>query len=488
MPFFIRSFLVSVLVFYLAVANAQQLTGLQFSNFNGVHAIYTNPAGIADARFRKHSNIATTAVMFANDYARMELPFTFKQWVLGSVPEAYKNQNGNIDWQGSWVKENLNGKPKNLFVGVENRGPAFMNRLGKNGAFAVASRTRAAFQLSQVSEPLIQFGKSVLDNQNNISQIPDSRFTMNFNAYQEVSFTLAHVLFNKKIHYAKVGGTAKYLMGLGSGYVINNGFEMNKLGKDSFLVKHSDIAVGYTQGALRNRFSRGIYQWSFPTVTDILGDGIGWDAGIIYEYRPNRTDFLTSKNRYLWKLSMSLMDMGSITYGKNARTFRILNQSPVLVHMDSGFGAAFAQNIDSGIQYAKSFAQKNMNYEAGSGKITVSVPSTFNVQFDWNLIKWLYVGVNWSQAVVSRRDIAFRRPSSLIVIPRLENKWIECAMPLCLYNDYKNIGMGWFTRIGPIFFGTDNLLKSIKSNSYSGLDFYLGLNTGLGSKKAKKKR
>jgi hypothetical protein len=483
----VRFFSLVILTSIIGFVNAQQLTGLQFSNFNGVHAIYTNPAGIADARYRKHSNIVTTAVMFANDYARLELPFTFKQWVFGTVSDEYRNNKGNIDWQGSWLKENLNGNPKNLFVGIENRGPAYMNRLGRNGAFAIASRTRGTFQLSQVAEPLVRYGKSVIEDQNVITQISDSRFTMNVNAYQEMSFTLAHVLLNKKSNYLKFGGTGKYLMGLGTGYIVNNGFQMNTLGGDSLEITQSDVSVGFTQGAIFNRFAQGIYRWALPSLSEIVGGGFGWDAGLIYEYRPDKTDFLTSKNRYLWKLSISLLDMGSITYGKNGKTFRIMNQTPVRIHMDSGFGGAFTQGIDSGIRFVRAFAQSRMNYEEGSGKITTSIPSTLNVQFDWNLVKWLYVGVNWSQAVVSRRDIALRRPSSLIIIPRIETKWFECSMPLCLYNDYKNVGMGWFTRIGPVFFGTDNLLKSIKSNSYNGLDFYMGISTGIGSKKGKKK-
>lgn len=465
---------------------AQQLAGLQFSNFNGVHAIYTNPAGIADARFKKHSNVFTSAVMFANDYAQLELPFSFKDWILGTVPEEYKNADGRIDWQGEWIKENLNGKPKNVFVGIENRGPAFMNRLGKNGAFAIASRTRGAIQLSQVSEPLMQLGKSIIDNQNSIAPISDNRFTLNINAYQELGFSLARVLVNKKAHYIKVGGTAKYLMGLGSAYIVNNGLEFNNLGGDSIIIHQSDVSAGFTQGAVLDRFSRGAYQWALPSLSEIAGGGLGWDAGLIYEYRPGNTDFLTSNNRYLWKLGISMMDMGSISYGKNGKTFRMMNQMPVRIHMDSGWGAAFEHSLDSGIQFAQDFARSKMNYEEGTGRITTAIPSTLNIQFDWNVVKWFYVGVSWSQAVVSRRDIAFRRPSSLVVVPRLENRMVECAMPLTLYNDYKNVGLGWFTRIGPLFFGTDNLVTAIRSSRYSGMDFYLGISTGLGSKKKKK--
>jgi hypothetical protein len=108
------------------------------------------------------------------------------------------------------------------------------------------------------------------------------------------------------------------------------------------------------------------------------------------------------------------------------------------------------------------------------------------MQLDWNVLKWFYLGINWNQAVISRRKIALRQPSSLIIIPRIENKIVEFSVPLSLYNDYKNVGVGLFTRVGPVFLGTDNLIKSVTGNSYSGLDFYLGISTGLGSKKRKK--
>jgi hypothetical protein len=476
-----------ILFIVFAEGAAQQLIGLQFSNFNGVHTIYTNPAGLADARFKKHSNVFTTAVMFANDYAKLEMPFSFKQWIFGNVPNEYKNAEGNIDWQTRWIKENINGKPKNLFLGLENRGPAYMNRLGKNGAFAIATRTRSTFQLNQVAEPLIQYGKSLLDSQSvKLSTLTDNRFTLNMNAYQELSFSLARVVYNKKMHYLKIGGSAKYLIGLGSGYIVNNGIEFNAMGGDSVIIQKSDISVGYTGGTVLERFSRGIYRWALPSVSEITGGGLGWDAGFIYEYRPDKMDKITSANRYLYKLSVSLIDMGAITYGKNVNTFRIRNQAPVKIHVDSGFTDAFAHNLDSGIRFSQSFAQKNLQYEEGSGKITSSIPSSVVMQLDWNVLKWFYLGINWNQAVISRRKIALRQPSSLIIIPRIENKIVEFSVPLSLYNDYKNVGVGLFTRVGPVFLGTDNLIKSVTGNSYSGLDFYLGISTGLGSKKRKK--
>jgi hypothetical protein len=485
-----RSFSYAIYPFFgfVNAALAQNFSGLQASNFNGVHAIYQNPAGIADCRFKKHSNLVTTGLMFSNDYASLALPFTFKEWITGNVPTQYLNASGNVQWQSAWLQENLNGKPKNVYLGVENRGPAYMSRLGRNGAFAIATRTKGALQVNNVSESLVILGKNSLDSGRlQSTQISDSRFAVNINSYQELSATFAHVLFNRKTHYMKVGGTAKYLMGLGTAYAINNGLNFTMNGRDSLQLNQSDVAVGYTQNALLTRLNSGAFQLAIPTLRDIIGNGFGWDAGVVFEYRPDKADFITSQNRYLLKVGASLLDMGKLTYGKQGKTYTIKNNTPVLIKLDSGFGKAFANGIDSGIDYARKYAQQNLNYTEGTGRIETALPSSLNIQVDWNVFKWFYVNVNWSQAVVSRRDIALRRPSSVVVMPRFESKWVECSVPLSVYNDYRNVGLGIYLRLGPVFFGTDNFIKSVNSNSYSSLDFYFGISTGLPGKKSKKK-
>jgi len=111
------------------------------------------------------------------------------------------------------------------------------------------------------------------------------------------------------------------------------------------------------------------------------------------------------------------------------------------------------------------------------------MPTTLNFQFDYNVFKNLYVGVNWSQDLRGKLISGIRKPSYFMLIPRFESKLIEVSMPIGLMNDYRTPRIGAFVRIGPVFVGSDNLIGQIRSNSYYGADFYFGISTGIPSKK-----
>lgn len=475
-----------VLFLTIGRSAAQNFYGLQNSNFNGVHSIYINPAGIADSRYKVHGNLVTFGTQFANDYMTLDAPFGLMDVVRGTVPDQYKNPDGSIKWDPAYLKENLNGQTKNVNFGLEMRGPAGMINLGNKLAFAVGTRTRTALQVYNVSEDLIRFAKSQLDsNPRSYTSISDNRFALNMNAYQEISATAAMMVVNRKSFYIKGGATVKYLMGLGSAYVINNGIDFKTLGGDSILINRSDISVGHTNTEFLNRLENGTFAGSLPTLRNINGSGLGFDFGAVFEYRPDLTDAVTSKNRYLLKGGLSLLDWGKISYGNNMKTYSARNTDPVLFTQDSAFSAAFEQGLDSGLNWLKAYARDSFNYTEGSGRTSSSIPTTLNIQLDWNIFKMFYLGMNWTQSVVTRRDVAIRRPSSFVLLPRIETRLFEFTLPLSVYNDYKEFGVGAYARIGPVFFGTDNLLRSTK-NTYRGFDFYFGISTGIPSGKAKK--
>lgn len=472
--------------FSAASLSAQNFYGLQNSNFAGVHAMYLNPAGIADTRYTGHANLMTFGTQFINDYVTLELPFSLMDVVKNDVPAQYKDANGQIKWDPSYLKENLDGSTKNINIGLEFRGPSGMVNIGNRFAFAAGTRVRSALQFNNVSQDLLQFAKSQLDSQpRSYTTITDNRFALNVNAFQEISATGAMLLMNKKFFYLKAGVTAKYLMGLGSLYAINNGIDFKTLGGDTVLINKSDLQVGYTNTEFLQRLQNGSFAGSLPSFRNVNGSGFGFDLGAIFEYRPEVADAITSKNNYLFKAGVSIMDIGQISYGTNMKTFSASNTVPVTFTEDSALSAAFGQGVDSGLSWMKNYASANFNYTEGTGRSKAGIPTTMNIQLDWNIFKWFYLGVNWTQSVVTRRDIALRKPSSFVLLPRVETRLFEVCVPVSVYNDYQDFGLGLFTRIGPVFFGSDNLVKSVNRSSFNGFDFYFGISYGIGSKKSK---
>jgi len=62
----------------------------------------------------------------------------------------------------------------------------------------------------------------------------------------------------------------------------------------------------------------------------------------------------------------------------------------------------------------------------------------------------------------------------LALTPRFEGKWFEASVPLVLNNDYRNLTVGAFLRLGPFFIGSDNISGLLKSSNVKGFDLYTG--------------
>lgn len=475
-----------------AVLKAQNYYGLQNSNFNGYNAIYINPAGIADSRWRFHA-ASSFGNHFSNDYVTVELPFSVRQLLSGNVPSQYKTPSGNIAWDPNWFKENLNGKPKNAYLGIELRGPGAMYSITKKLAVGVGMRTRFGLNMYNISENFVRFAKSVNEvNGPNVSLIQDNQFTLNISAYQEYNATAALVLHNKEANYLKVGASTKYLQGLGAAYIINEGinFEHKKgpNGADTVIINKSNIKVGHSSPEFIENLQSGSFGAVLPKFKDVAGSGLGIDIGAVYEFRPDFAQIATSKNMYLLRAGLSILDIGAINYKNKVTNYSAFNTNPVRFYGDSALSNAFSQGIDSGLSYMESYARNNFNYKKGPDQFKVAIPTTVNIQLDYNVFKWFYIGLNWTQALARKSKVAFRRPSNAVLIPRFEHKLVEASVPLSFYNDYKDFGMGFFLRIGPVFMGSDNLIKSVNRSSFNGYDFYIGIASGIPMKKSKRKQ
>jgi hypothetical protein len=92
----------------------------------------------------------------------------------------------------------------------------------------------------------------------------------------------------------------------------------------------------------------------------------------------------------------------------------------------------------------------------------------------------VYASFVWQQSLVSAQTMGFRQPSSLLVTPRIEMKWLEVAMPVGLTQDYRKGNIGAYVRVGPLFVGSDNFVSNLMLNNIKGVNMYLGLSTSIG--------
>lgn len=478
--------------------NAQTFLGLQHSNFGGIHQAGLNPAAMSGSRYKMYFNGFTSGFSFNNDYLKINFPFSFLNLISGNVPAQYQNANGGIDFNDDWLQENVNGKAKNVNLSLQTRVPGFMIKIKNDWAFGFQYRNTISIQVNDVAESLARLARYGIDSSSgsvsysgpNRFQIGetfgDNAFTVNMNAYGELAFPISKTIISKDKFKIMAGLTPKMLLGYGTAYIKNRGMQIKASGTDTITFGQTDLEYGYTnpevftglKGVNLNFLDGGIQ-----------GTGFGYDLGASFEYYGDKKAADEKNGKYLFRGGMSLLDGGNIRYKSSMKNTRMFNQSGTdryLVIVPE-MADAWSKGQNEGLAYADSLIRTVFDVDTTARTVATRMPASLNLQFDWNVYKKLFLGLNWNQDLRGKKVIGVRRPSYLVLMPRFETRVFELSVPVGIMNDYKNTRLGIYLRVGPVFIGSDNLIGQLKGNNVYGLDLYFGASFGIASKKDKDK-
>lgn len=463
-------------------ASAQNFFGISTSNAAGTHGLYLNPASIADSRHKFYFNLGAATLHVDNNYARWNAPFSVLRAATGNVPSTWKNGDGSVNFQPYNFREILDGKPKSGTIWTEFRGPSAMLSLGNSTAIAVTTRLRAAGQVNGANQEFISllrqgFNETTLWNVTNV----DNRFNVNANIYGEIGGSLAQVLTPlNAAHFVKVGVTAKYISGFYSGHFINRGLnyrvapDPQNPNRGILLVEKLDAEFGYsTQTPLDGGFTIGKFLGSKTP-----GHGWGFDAGLVYEYRPwideyTQGGYDREEDKYRFRLGVALLDLGRVYYSDptNVRGYTVLRTN-------KRFSEADFREVSGSDELVSVLEQKlDLTPSEAKTKFSVGLPTALSLNLDWRLGNEFYVNVAYLKDLHAANAIAVRQPSVLAITPRLQAEGIlELSVPLVFINGAFAPGLA--LRVGPVFAGTDNFLGvfgSLKTLKPQGTDVYAGL-------------
>jgi len=479
--------LIVAATFIPVVVQAQQL-GLSNSNFMGTHSLYRNPSSIADPRQSFYLNLFAGDVGASNNYFRYESPVSlFKLW---------KN---DMSFEEEYLKETLNGKPKLLTAGAELRGPSLMIRLSPKHSFGLTTRLRAGVQINNLSEDIARLYKvengTTEDLVNQISE--NNTLNLNANVYSEIGFSYARVIFDQQTHFLKGGVTLKKLAGAYSAYLINEDtqFRLREDANDSYTLELDRIKAKYgylNEEVLEDKETASDYI-SMLTGKNSPGKGWGADIGFTYEYRPKWEKYHTRldgkevinqrKNKYIYRVGISLMDIGGITY-KNSPDLRGYNvertdKTLALDDFDEADGTdEYAEVLNTALDITD--ADKITSFRSG-------LPTTLNLNFDLKIAGPIYANATWMQDLRGKNAIGMRQFSLLAVTPRIEFRALEIAAPVALQNNYSVLTVGAMVKLGPFFIGSDNIGGALNMGKPYGANVYTGLAFSFANKKNKDK-
>lgn len=485
-------------------AKGQHWLGYANSSYAGTNGMYINPANMANNKYNFYLNLASFNTNFYNNYIRLDLPYSAWRVVFKNVPNQYLDNNGVPKFEDSYLKENLNGKNKDISFMTEVRGPSFLFSIGPKHTVAFGTRVRMGVQLLDLNENLARIARWGTDPTNPAFSGPDSlsyntlygqnEFTLNANAFAEYSLSYSGLVYEDKANALKLGFTVKRLTGLYSSYFQNKPgggvivYDNDSIGFINTSIQYAYVDENYyTSNGADNSPARILFK-------DPLGTGWGFDIGFAYEYRPEYEKFrytMDGKKRYdrssvkhKFRIGAALTDLGGINYNNSKWVGeRVLPQNmniaigkfDTLKRMFDDFGQ---ENGDlSGFERMNTYmARLTGGFQSANNSFRAKLPATLNLQFDYNIYKNFFINATYIQSLRKKGTVGMRHFNQLSATPRYESKWFEAAIPFVINNDFKSVNFGLFFKMGPLFIGSDRAGTLLfNSRNLYAMDVYAGL-------------
>lgn len=459
-----RLFISYLLIILSSSLSAQSYLGLKQSNYIGALGMDIQPASIADSRYLVDVNLAGFDISAYNSYLGLNSSLLGLQKVIDDP----KFQN---DFQ-SFFTENI-GDNHNIFARTDINLFSFMISPNDKIAFGLSNRFRMFVNVDGFSDEFADlmynnidvpslWGKNILDDKLDLQAM----------AWMEYGLNYAQVLYNENDHFVKVGAKVKLLQGLGAAYMYAEDFDYSFLNEDTLALYDVDVSYGHSDNisVIESDDVMGSFGYKFQS-----NPGVGFDFGAVYEWRPEgykaesntRLKFFeTAPNKYKLRAGLSVLDIGRIKYKKGG--------------FSQDFRADIAywnvRKIDvNNVRDWDTLMNNLFVPSAGNEEyFKMNLPTTVNVNIDYNIYKTFFVNLNTHMAFQYKRDNSKSHDVTAIsVSPRWDSKHFGVTMPIT-YSFIDGMRLGTAFRLGPLYLGSSNMAALFKQRNSKGIDLYFG--------------
>ena len=460
-----KNLLSVAVILFATTAFSQERVGLANSNYAGTTGMPLNPSSMVDSKAWLDINLVGADVFAWNNFAFLSRNdyYVWDDVFSGNIPTSLYHRNG---------------KERHAAGNVRVDGPSFTLSHGKN-AFGFHTAARVFVSEEDLTEPHAIFLREGLDH-NPQRQIDYNQQKMGAygTAWAEVGLSYGRIVYQRGRDMINVGITAKYLMGIG-----HMSIYLDEL--DHQVVSDEDWSISNVTGQ---------YAMTEPGIAN--GHGFGVDLGVTYkrmldevgDYAPHTAQSDCGTIDYRYRIGVSLLDMGGISFNKNS-LIRTFNNSTTTWNNYPDADVSNMSDIDNLIM--SQFASDAGSMTNGT-RYSTTIPSAVSVQFDYNLGKNFYANATWVQGFKLSKKTSGIRRSLLAITPRYETKWFEASLPISLY-DYRSPQLGFAFRFYSITIGSDNILPFIvpmdiySANIYASVKIMLFENPFCGKGRAGKK-
>lgn len=450
-PYPVKKHLLALFFINIAVtATAQSYMGYFHDNYAGVQSVLFNPAMIADSRFKTDINLFSVSAFAGNDLYGVRLFDVYKKGY-------------DFDKEAKVTTRATN----NAIGNVDIMGPSFMFNIAPKHTVALFTRARSIMNVGRVNGNLVDDVKDGLD----VAQ----SFKFNGNspngvghAWGEVGLSYATVLMQQRQHFLKGGLTVKYLQGGANAYVQGRDIGLTlvrntidpKLGS---VISNGEVTIGGSHDFEANQ----------DLEFDINSAGVGFDFGLVYEWRPDYEDYdlryarpldngFREFNKYKLRFGLSVTDIGGIHYRKSRQDTYNLN------------GVVTVDMIDN-VDDIYDFLNANYNRITTTKGVRANLPTALHAEVDWNIANKYYLNLNSDISMVAANKLnGSSIANRLSLTPRYESRWFSFYVPVS-WMEYSGMQVGSGLRVGTFFIGSGSVLTNLLSKQSRAADFYIGI-------------
>jgi len=461
----IRTVLFSTLILGSFLVNAQEMLGIVTSNFGGTNSALINPSSLSSSKLYMDVNIATVDFFVENDYVYIHAEdYKFLEFLKKNpqLPE-YGSDKYPVDW---YDNPNL----KNGYIQTRIKGPSFFQLRGRH-AYALHTGVRVLSSIKSLPYDIANFGYNSLkfERQHNINY-DDYDFYANAIAFMEIGATYSYIVKRFWFDEIAAGITVKGLFGHSGSYIYADNLDYVVLNDSTANIKNLNMQGGFS---LPIDYATNEY----PDQNGLFrGNGLGIDIGVTYQrkvrsYTKRRLDELCKQKYvdYVYKIGVSLIDLGFVKFSKNAEKHSFDDVSRYWYSIDTL--SYYNMNQLTSDLSRVFYGDPNASYRGDA--MTMLLPAAFSIQADYHYFRNWYFNATLVQPIVLGKT-AVTRPAQLAVIPRYETPVFEAALPISLYEwQYPRIGAA--VRYHFLTVGTDNLGGFFGLTDFTGLDIYFSV-------------
>lgn len=479
-----KCFCFSLFTFSFLIFNSafsQDYLGFANSQYAGVNGIDVNPASIVNNPRKWDITLVGLNVAVGNNY--IGLNKAGSKFLLSQNEAPFDLEN--------FLTENLKAKTISVFAGVNVTLPSFMFVRSKHkDAFGFTCRSRVYANVDGIDPTLARMlyhntgsltADSLLFNQD-FSSLRVSAQTMVWNEY---GITYGKTISQTKNERLNVAGRLKLVQGLYSMYLYIDNVNYKFYKEDSILIVSSLVHYGHSKNL---EFNPSALKFGFggkPTFALDLGATYEFYALTDVHSRGKSSSKTSPMQReYRYKIGFSLQDLGWITYLKpqNARDFK----ADLLGSLDFN---SLQNSGETPLADADDTLRVKYEMVADDDKFRMNLPTLASLQGDYYAGKNIYVNstIHWAPQFKKNED-KIHEVTTLSITPRWDYKFVGAYIPVS-YNKYSHVRAGASVRLGPIIFGTADLLPLISKKDVRGVDFHFLLKVPhISFKKNKKTR